>query len=190
MPEPSGPEWCARFPGSKSTDDLLAGFRDRVLAFISAMERGGATVSIAATYRPPERAYLMHWCCMIAGYVDRKTGQHVIVPPSAATPMEGVDIDWTHGGDVDAARAAASLMVAGYAIQFPAALKSNHTLRRAIDMAVSWSGNITVVDFDGQSRAVTMPPRSGSNQVLVDVGRSFGVIKLLTDPPHWSDDGH
>ena len=104
--------------------------------------------------------------------------------------MTGVDIDWSHGGDVADARAAAAAMKHGYDIQYPAALVSRHTQRRAIDMTISWTGTITVHDFNGQARTITLPPRSGSNQVLVDVGRSFGVIKLLTDPPHWSDDGH
>jgi len=181
MSELSGPQWCARFPGSVSPNDLLPEFRDRVLAFISAMHRGGATVHIDATYRPPERAYLMHWCCMIAD-----SGQD----PTAVPHMHGVDIDWSHHGDVSDARAAAAAMKSKYEIKFPAALVSRHTQRRAIDMTISWVGTLTIRDFNGQERVITMPPRSGSNQVLVDVGRSFGVIKLMTDPPHWSDDGH
>ena len=66
MAEPSGPQWCARFPGSASTDELVRDFRDRVLAFLSQVKDGGGKVSIAATYRPPQRAYLMHWCCMVS----------------------------------------------------------------------------------------------------------------------------
>lgn len=181
MSELSGPAWCSRFPTSVSPNDLLPDFRDKVLAFISAMERGGATVSIAATFRPPERAYLMHWCCMIAN-----SGQD----PAAVPHMSGVDIDWSHQGDVPDARAAAAAMKKGYEIKFPAALVSRHTQRRAIDMTISWQGTLTVRDFNGQERVIGLPPRNGSNQVLVDVGRSFGVIKLMTDPPHWSDDGH
>ena len=181
MSEPSGPQWCARFPTSVSPDDLLPNFRDRVLAFLSAMKHGGATVSVSATWRPPQRAYLMHWCCMVAD-----SGQD----PSAVPHMSGVAIDWSHSGDIDEARAAAAAMKKGYDIKFPAALVSRHTQRRAIDMTISWHGALTIRDFNGQERVITMPPRSGSNQVLVDVGRSFGVIKLMTDPPHWSDDGH
>jgi hypothetical protein len=164
-----------------SPNDLLPEFRDRVMAFISAMQRGGATVHIGATYRPPERAYLMHWCCLLAD-----SGQD----PNNVPPMHGVGIDWSHGSDVSGSRAAAAAMKKGYAIQYPAALTSRHTQRRAIDMTISWVGTLTIHDFNGQERKITMPPRSGSNQVLVDVGRSFGVIKLMTDPPHWSDDGH
>jgi len=152
-----------------------------VLAFISAMERGGAMVSIAATFRPPERAYLMHWCCMIAG-----SG----LDPAAVPPMNGVEIDWSHGGDVSDARAAAAAMKSAYEIKFPAALVSRHTQRRAIDMTISWQGTLNITDFNGQERTITAPPRSGLNHAVVDVGRSFGVIRLMIDPPHWSDDGH
>lgn len=190
MSEPSGPSWCAQFPGSKSLDDLLPAFGDPVRAFISQMQNGHATVSIGATYRPPERAYLMHWCCRIAGYVDKKTGQLVIDPAGAATAMPGVDIDWTQAGDGQAAKTAAAQMVSGYGIQYPAALVSRHTQRRAVDMTISWSGDLTITDFNGVAQTITAGPRNGSNPALVAVGKTFGVIKLMSDPPHWSDDGH
>ncbi len=41
MAENSGPQWCKRFPWC---------------AFISQLKKVGATVSIANTYRPVERA--------------------------------------------------------------------------------------------------------------------------------------
>jgi hypothetical protein len=180
MSEPSGPQWCARFPTSTSCDDLLPEFRDKVLAFISAMERGGASVSIAATYRPPERAYLMHWCCLIGN-----TGQDI----GAVPPMNGVDIDWSHSGEFGDARAAARAMKKGYAIQYPAALTSRHTQRRAIDMTIHWTDTLSIRDFNGELWNVTSSPRSGLNPDLIKVGATFGVIKLVKDPPHWSDDG-
>src|SRR5271156_4366504 len=124
MSEPSGPQWCDRFSSSQSLDDLLPDFGDRVRAFLSELGHAGANVSVADTYRPPERAYLMHWCCMLGG-----SGQD----PDAVPPMEGVDIDWTHGGVAPTARNAAQEMMTGYQIQFPAALDSRHTQRRAVD---------------------------------------------------------
>ncbi len=179
MAEPSGVVWVSRFPTSASVDDLLPDFRDRVSAFISAVKRGGAAVSIAATYRPPERAYLMHWCCRIA------SGEQ---DPSAVAPFAGVAIDWAHGGDVAAARDAAKAMMKGYAIKFPAALVSRHTQRRAIDMDIDWKGTLRVTDFNGVVHAIDAPSNH-MNPILHEVGRSFGVIKLVKDPPHWSDDG-
>ncbi len=97
--EVSGPQWCSRFPGSASPDDLHPDWRGRVWAFISALERAGAEVKVSATWRPPERAYLMHWCWMIANLSQA---------PAAIPPMKGVDIDWTHHGDSRAARSAAT----------------------------------------------------------------------------------
>ena len=181
MSEPSGPQWCARFPQGKSLDDLLPEFAERAKAFISALTRAGASVSIADTYRPPQRAYLMHWCCMVGG-----SGQD----PHSVPPMPGVAIDWTHGGSIAASRAAARQMMAGYQIQFPAALTSRHTQRRALDMTIGWSGTLTIRDFDGVTHAIASAPRNGSNPELMRVGASYGVIKLVSDPPHWSDDGH
>lgn len=181
MPEPSGVQWVARFPGSKSADDLLPDFRDRVKAFISAVQRAGGAVSIASTFRPPERAYLMHWSCLIAN-----SGQD----PSGAAPLAGVDIDWAHGGDVGSARNAARKMVAGYGIKFPAALVSRHTQRRAIDMNIDWNGTLSVIDFNGQTHTIASAPSNHLNPALHAVGKTFGVVKLVSDPPHWSDDGH
>jgi hypothetical protein len=181
MAEPSGPQWCGRYPASQSLDDLLPDFGDRVRAFLSQLTKAGASVSIADTYRPPERAYLMHWCCMVGA-----SGQD----PETVSPMDGVAIDWSHDGAIPAARDAARQMMSGYDIQFPAALESRHTQRRAVDMTIGWNGTLSITDFNGQSYAITSSPRDGSNPDLIAVGATFGVIKLVSDPPHWSDDGH
>ena len=63
-------------------------------------------------------------------------GLSSLIPPGEATPMAGVAIDWTHGGNTAAAREAAAKMVSTYAIRFPAALVSRHTQRRAVDMTI------------------------------------------------------
>ena len=181
MSEPSGPQWCPRFPPSRSPDDLLPDFADQVKAFLSQLSHAGASVSIGDTYRPPERAYLMHWCCMIA-----QSGQD----PAEVPSLPGVSIDWTHGGSLQGARSAAAQMVTGYQILYPPALVSRHTQRRAIDMTIGWHGTLNIRDFNGQMHAITSAPQSGMNPDLIKVGATFGVIKLPADAPHWSDDGH
>lgn len=181
MSEPSGPQWCQRFPTSVSPHDLLPDFRDSVLAFLSQLRTGGAAVSIAATYRPPERAYLMHWCWMIA-----KEGQD----PRSVPAMAGVDIAWMHADGAGPSRDAAAAMAARYALKVRPSLTSRHTQRRAIDMSIAWHGTLTLRDFDAGLHRISSPPHDGTNPELADVGRSFGVIKLASDPPHWSDDGH
>jgi hypothetical protein len=186
MAEYSGPQWCARYPGSRSVADLTPDFRDRVRAFISQMQDGGATVRICATYRPPARAYLMHWCWMIAreGFA-----------PGNVPMRPGVPVIWVHqtasgASDLGASRTAAEQMVQGYEIKVEPSLASRHIARGAIDMTIEWTGSLTVTDFNGQRHTIASTPRSGLNPDLAATGKTFGVIKLVSDPPHWSDDGH
>jgi hypothetical protein len=181
MAEISGPEWCARFPGSHSFEDLHPEWRGKVLAFVSALERGGASVEVQATLRPPERAYLMHWCWMIANLSQA---------PAAVPLMDGVAIDWAHRGDARAARAAAAAMADRFGLQYLPSLASRHIFGRAIDMTISWNGRLSVRDYDGNVHYVLTEPRNGTNPELAKIGATFGVIKLASDPPHWSDDGH
>lgn len=182
--EPSGPHWVNRFPGSASTDDLLPEFRVAVTAFLHALREAGATLRIASTYRPPERAWLMHWSWRIANGED----------PAKIPQLKTIPIDWQHtqngAPDFTAARAAAKAMVARYGIRFAPALASHHTRRRAIDMTIGWKTTLPIRDAAGRRHLVTTPPRTGLNHDLIEIAKSFGVKKLLKDPPHWSDDGH
>jgi hypothetical protein len=173
----SGPDWVSQFPTSNSVDDLVEPFRDNVNRFLSALNDAGATVSIAATLRPPERAYLMHYSFLIArGGAD----------PSSVPVMAGVDIQWAH----DAAKSAAEAMVQGYDIVFQPALASRHTQGLAIDMDIAWEGVLTITDANGVDTTVSALPRNGGNSALQAVANSYGVKKLATDAPHWSSDGH
>lgn len=183
----SGASWVAKFPTSTSTADLVDPFKSNVSSFIAALQKAGATVSIGATLRPKQRAYLMHWSFRIA-----KQGYD----PTKVPGMTGVDIEWVHrtpAGHVDlkASRSAASEMVAGYGIVYRPALSSRHTEGKAIDMTVTWSAaDLTIAPPKGTPVSIKSKPRDGGNPELHKVGKSFGVIKLVSDPPHWSSDGH
>lgn len=169
QPQPSDAIWCGRFPTSTSLNDLDPSFEPKVVAFISALKDAGASVHVSATYRPKERAYLMHYCCLIA---DGKIAPHDV--PS----MDGVNIDWVAGG-----KSGASEMVQGYDIAYPAALQSRHTQRLAVDMTISWAGSIEMWDARGVSHICQ------AQEDLWPIGASYGVIKLPSDSPHWSSDG-
>jgi hypothetical protein len=56
----------ARYPNSKSLDDLEPAFQIRTKAFIATLKQAGATVKVSATRRDRTRAWLMHFCCLIA----------------------------------------------------------------------------------------------------------------------------
>jgi len=183
----SGPQWVSQFRESTSTDDLVDPFRGNVNRFLAALSTAGATVSIATTLRPPERAYLMHYSFRIA---------REALDPATVPAMAGVDIQWVHPGangatDLAASRNAAEQMVQAYGIVFRPALSSRHTEGNAIDMDISWQGNLTIANAGGTQINITTSPRTGAgNAALQGVGASYGVRKLASDPPHWSSDGH
>ena len=170
----SGASWVDEFPTGTSTDDLSPSFRDAVNSFISAITAAGGSVSISATYRPPERAYLMHYAWDIAKGT---------IKPDRVPAMTGVDIEWDHGNKTKSVNAA-SAMVRGYSIVHRPSLTTNHAGRTAIDMNVSGMINKTITDANGKK--VTIKKASD----LHAVGATYGVHKLVSDPPHWSADGH
>jgi hypothetical protein len=161
----AGPEWVSMFPTSKSLDDLVEPFQSNCRAFIAALEEKGATVTISATYRPVERAAMMHWCCMIAP-ANGEAG----MDPDAVPLIPGVDIQWNLGTPEETI-AASKAMREGYGIVYPAALISRHTQHLAIDMTITGQYGM-------------------SPSALWAYGATFGVIKLISDLPHWSSDGH
>ena len=182
----SGPAWVAKFPTSTSTDDLVEPFQSNVKKFIAALKKAGAAVSISATKRPPERAYLMHWSFKISAGLD----------PAAVPAKPGVDIEWVHrdskgNKNGPASKTAADLMVAGYDIAFEPALVSRHIEGKAIDMDVSWTAaELTITNGAGTDVTIKTGVKNGDNTELHKVGASYHVMKLVADHPHWSSDGH
>lgn len=182
----SGISWVSKFPTSRDVEDLISPFRENVKRFLQALTDAGCSITISATYRPKERAYLMHYAYRIA-----REG----LSPLSVPALSGVDIQWDHrksNGQLDqtASRNAAEDMVLGYGIAFRPALNSNHTRKLAIDMTLSWSGTLKVKNAGGKIVSISSTPRTGQNSDLVKVGASYQVIKLQSDPPHWSSDGH
>jgi hypothetical protein len=185
MPIASGSNWVAKFPTQRDTASCVSPFRERLEAFIAALHAAGATVTINATLRPPERAYLMRTAWDIAHGVD----------PRDVQPRAGVDIDWVardaNGDpDLDRSRELAEQMVAAYEIAFQPSLVSLHITGQAVDMDISWAGPLQIATKDGTSHTISSLPRSGTNPDLAGVGQSYGVFKLVSDPPHWSLNGH
>lgn len=180
----SGADWFhanqARYPNSADTADLNPAFGSKVNDFIAALRSAGATVQVSATLRNKTRAYLMHYCWMLA---------HGTIKPSAIPADPDTDIIWDHG-DAKETRDAARAMVKLFGIAFKPSLTSNHIRGTAIDMTISWSGPIEVADSHGKKHTVNEPRSGNTNSSLHTIGASYGVQKLATDPPHWSADGH
>ena len=170
----SGPKWASRFPGSQSLDDLNQDFGPHARSFVDAIHDAGGGTRISATYRPRERAYLMHYSYLV-GNGD--------VQPKDVPGMDGVNIDWVHDTDKESVQAAAALAKA-FDIVYAPALISRHTEGAAVDMTIT--GIIGKDMVNGAGKTVRINNKSDLN----GVGSSYGVYKLNSDPPHWSDDGH
>ena len=183
QPPFSGGAWWHRyeaaFPNSQKVSDLAEPFQTKVNGFLAALASAGAQVSIGATRRNAHRAYLMHYSWMIA-----RRG----MLPASVPKDDAVDIVWDHGNLAESQSAAAT-MVALFGIRFQPSLTSLHIEGRAIDMDIDWSGKLSIADAKGRMSTVDKP-HNDSNADLHLVGASYGVHKLLTDPPHWSDNGH
>lgn len=188
--EVSGPQWVARFPGSSRLDDLAEPFKSAAVRFVTAVRNAGCSVTISATFRPPERAWLMRFSTAIA------RGE---MQPEDIKPNPAIAIEWVHRTDSGAAdpaksRSAAIQMRDAYRVSPTSplpALASRHTERNAVDMSISWVGTLKIVQKDGSTREISSSPRTGLNAELIQVGVDYGVIKAqFKDDPHWSNDGH
>ncbi len=189
-PKLSGKGWYDEFPTSVSTDDLTEPFKTNAKNFLNALTGAGATYKINATYRPPQRAYLMHYA-----YAISRDGLNPASVPAYSGDGDPVNINWVHHdskGKIDraASKAAAEEMVKAYEMAYTAALKSRHTEGHAIDIDISWTGNLSIQDGKGRTVVIKTTPRNGAeNEKLHAVGKTYALVKHETDRPHWSTDG-
>jgi hypothetical protein len=183
----SGADWCAKFPTGTTIAELTDGtFRDGVQAFHDAMVAAATaanklSISIAATYRPVNRAHLMHYAYNVSN------GTTTPADANKAAATAGISINWDHG-NLATSKAKASEMVTRYDIDYAPSLTSRHTEGKAIDWTISWSGSLMIAKKDEKDKQDCTGGGVASSK-LHDVGESYGVHKHPTDRPHWSTDG-
>lgn len=180
----SGKDWWQanqrRFPNSSEIDDLEADFKSRVEDFIASLKQAGASVRISSTRRNADRAYLMHYSWTIANGED---------DPKDVPARGSVGIVWDHG-DIDKSREAAREMVNLFHLAYKPSLTSNHILGKAIDMDISWTGDLVLTKPAPLLATISSRPKTGQNSELQDIAATtFRVFKLKSDPPHWSYNG-
>ncbi len=182
----SGLDWFranqAKYPNSARVADLDSSFKPKVKAFIAALEEAKAKVRIASTLRNPQRAAVMHWAFKVA---NGKT------KPKDVPKIAGVTIEWDHGDDKASIAAAKDMVGAsGFNIKYQPSLTSRHIEGKAIDMTITWSKSLTIKNKKGEEVTIDSSPRNGAgNKDLHKLGATYGVNKLVSDPPHWSTDG-
>jgi hypothetical protein len=184
----SGKAWFSanqgKYPNSKDVGDLSSGFKTSAQKFIKALEDAGAKVKVFATLRSPQRAELMYYSWQV-GKVGMKADK---VPK-----ISGVDINWDHG-DEKKSKAGAKEMFDAFGIAGVVAKpgKSNHLTGNAIDMNISWTGELKMKDGNGKDVTISSKPTSERNTDLQDVGATFGCkngAKTISEPWHWSTTG-
>lgn len=179
----SGAGWWhahqARYPNSAKLGDLVSPFRERATAFVQALRSAGASVTISSTRRSKTRAHLMHYSWRVS------RGE---IAPKAVPAVKGCVITWDHG-DLAKSRRGAREMADLFGIAFAPSLTSLHIDGRAIDMKIAWTGTLEIRDAEDKLVKLAAPRSGDASTGLHAVGASYGVVKLASDPPHWSDNG-
>jgi len=115
--------------------------------------------------------------------------------PRTVPAKTGVNIKWDHADASGAYSSTASVQAAramlnGYGLQnlhTPPALNTRHTKRLAVDMSISWTGDLTINKADGTQTTITTTPKTSMNTDLKAVGATYNVIKYVgvnADKPH------
>lgn len=176
---------------SKLVSKLNSDFKKKYDAFSKALTDAGATIKIKSTKRHKNRAYLFHWCWKIS------LGKLSTTKISNIPKQTGVNIEWDHGDDKKS-KAAAKEMRVKFGLATPTSpkpskvapsLSSNHIAGKAIDIEITWTGKIKVQNKSGKKVEITYMTNVKKNKKLHAIGKSYGVIKHLTDTPHWSHTG-
>ncbi len=181
----SGKAWFSanqsKYPNSKAIADLDGSFKSKVIKFQKALKTAGVKIKVSSTLRNKRRAAIMHWAFKVA---KGKT------KPKDVPKIAGVDINFDHGDDkVSISKAKEMVGPNGFNIKYQPSLTSLHIAGKAIDWTLSWSGELTIKNAKGEDVVIKSSPKDGANTELHSVGKSYGVIKLLKDKPHWSING-
>jgi|GEM_PF-2476759 len=216
--------WAAKteFKASTNLATLKPDFKTKVEEFQTALTDAGASYTVNETRRFPARTFLLYWCVRIAKtstntsavseYITlakeqlnnegQKSPGEVIIRARAAdlqrlAEYPDVPIKWSHPTEADTKAGAEAMRAVGnYSVVAPPG-KSNHIDGNALDMNVSWSGNISIKKKGATVKTlINTEPRRFSkgeglkNEQMVEVGTSYGVINYGSgDEIHWSKTG-
>lgn len=181
----SGKAWFSanqsKYPNSNAISDLDGSFKSKVTDFQKALKAAGVSIKVSSTLRNEKRAAIMHWAFKVA---KGKT------KPKDVPKIAGVDINFDHGDDkVSIAKAKEMVGPNGFNIKYQPSLTSLHISGKAIDWTLGWSGDLTIKNKKGEDVVIKSSPKDGTNTELHVVGKTYGVIKLVKDKPHWSING-
>ena len=206
--DPLGVRWTTRFANPETTGDRLdaltsergsADFAERVALLGAQLEAQGATVWLTSTARDPRRGYLL-WGSFI---LSRQTTEAGVASTARLLRSRrtawGLDVPivWEHPDGWQATVRAATEMAETYDVVYATergARSSNHYGGRAVDIValglpervVLWAPDGAMTTFDltdgGNTRDLSLQP-----EMIRWIEVHFGLRKLDSDYPHWSD---
>ena len=203
-----GPAWTARFQNPSDRPAMLTALReqdpestfaDRVDDLLTQLEEQGAEVYLASTTRSPERGYLM-WGAFHLSRADSEAEMErrlaTLADRNRAWGLE-IPIVWRHPDGWRATREAARAMAETYDVVYATekgARSSNHYGGDAADLiAIALPRRVTLTAPDGACRSFDLAAEEESRDLsltprLIDwVEAHWGLRKLRSDYPHWSD---
>jgi hypothetical protein len=207
---PLGARWTARYRNPQEEEAMLAaleeagrpGFADRLRDLLGQFRAQGAQAWVFSTVRSRERGYLIYGSFILSRADTRaEVGTRVAELERLNDEWDlDVPIDWDHPDGWQATGTAAREMAAAYNVVYATrrgARFSSHYGGRAADFAAMDLPRTVVLQgpdggpertFDltapSEPRDLNLTPR-----MIEWVERHFGLRKLRSDYPHWTDRG-
>ena len=207
--DPPGPGWAMRYRNPQGEADMLAAlshqrkahsFESRIHDLMTQLRTQGAEVYLNSTVRSPERGYLMWGAWLLSRSDDERELRRTLAKLDRANVDWGLDVPivWWHPAGWRATREAAREMADTYDVVYATekgARSSRHYTGHAVDLvAVGLPRRIELAAPDGarrtfdlsapdQTRDLSLTPR-----LIEWIETHFGLSKLRSDYPHWSDE--
>lgn len=202
-----GSIWTAAYPQPETEAEHLAalaehnrGLVDRLNHLFAQLRRQGATVEINASVRRRERGYLIYGAYILS---RSRTARQVARRLRGLARLQGaaglrVPIRWSHPAGWRATVRAARKMADAYGVVYATrrgALHSDHYDGRAVDFSVTGlPPALELESYDGRRRSTfdlsdPAEPRdlNLTPRLIAWVEEAYGIEKLKTDYPHWTD---
>jgi hypothetical protein len=203
-----GSAWAMRYPNPVKEPEALAALariRDesalaqRVRSLIAQLRAQGAEVYLNSTVRSPERGYLMWGAFLLSRAANEEELLAGVKRLERAREEWGLEVQirWLDPKGWQATRDAALAMAETYEVVFATeagARASDHYTGNAVDLVAlglptrlelrAPEGEIRVFDLSDPAEARDL---SLSPQIIEWLEAQFGLQKMRSDYPHWSD---
>ena len=203
-----GPEWSARYPNPTEFEQHLAalrearpdsGFAQRVRSLLAQLEAQDVEVYITSAVRSRHRGYLM-WGAFLLSRQSSSAGVDSTLKKLETTNADWglhTPITWSHPDGWEATVESARQMADSYGVVYATesgARYSNHYGGQAVDfVALGLPRSLHLVAPDGAIETFDLSDPEESRDLSLSatlirwVEEHFGMKKLKTDYPHWTD---